>query len=285
MLVDRALQLDYHQQNHVQIQKLQTPPQPTSPSLRIVSSSQADRYYRVPLIASNSMEPTQSANSTADNQDQNDQPTASTSAETSGSAASKTSNGTGQRSADAKDWTEYADPQKVVDQLPQGVRDFFTSSWAQVGKTWEQVGGQVNKMSTTQKVAGAAALVGIGYLAMRSGKLSKKESGRYKSSPSTNRSYQRPEQNYYSGTGYSSSGQYYSAGSQPDTSRRMDMGPSSDASSFDRENVSRSGGSYSTDSNFGSSASGQSSTYRGAGSQGSSGSYSSNADSDYDTGI
>ncbi|MDF7811995.1 hypothetical protein [Hymenobacter sp. YC55] len=230
------------------------------------------------------MEPTQSTD-----QNQNTQPTASTSAETSGSAASKTSNGTGQRSTDSTSWTEYANPQKVVDQLPQGVRDFFTNSWAQVGKSWDQAGQQIGKMSTTQKVAGAAALVGIGYLAMRSGKSSKKESGRYKSSPSTNRSYQRPEQNYYSGTGYSSSGQYYSAGSRPDTSRRMDMGPSADASSFDRENVSRSGGTYSPDSsasNYGAGSSNQSSsTYRGAGSQGSSGSYSSNADSDYDTGI
>lgn len=222
-------------------------------------------------------------------QNQNTQTAASTNAETSGSAASDTSNGTGQRSSDGKSWMEYANLQKVVDQLPQGVRDFCTNSWTQVGKSWGQAGQQIGKMSTTQKVAGAAALVGIGYLAMRSGKSSKKESGRYKSSPSMNRSYQRPEQNYYSGSGYSSSGQYYSAGSQPDTSRRMDMGPSSDASSFDRENVSRSGGTYSPDSNasnYGSSFSDQSSsTYRGAGSQGSSGSYSSNADSDYDTGI
>ncbi|WP_375434029.1 hypothetical protein [uncultured Hymenobacter sp.] len=232
------------------------------------------------------MEPTQSANSSASDQDQNTQPTASTNAETSGSTASDTSNGTGQRSADSTDWSDLANLQKVVDQLPQGVRDFFSNSWNQVGKTWGQVGGQVNKMSTTQKVAGAAALVGIGYLAMRSGKSSKKEAGRYRSSPSTSHSYQAPEQNYSSRSGYSSSGQYYSAGSRPDTSRRMDMGPNPDAgASFDRQNVSRSGGSYSTDSDAPSSYGSGSSAYRGAGSQGSAGSYSGAADSDYDTGI
>ena len=230
------------------------------------------------------MEPTQSAGSSAPDQDQNTQPTASTNAETSGSATSDTSNGTGQRSADGKSWMEFANLQKVVEQLPQGVRDFCTNSWTQVTKTWDQAGGQIGKMSTTQKVAGAAALVGIGYLAMRSGKSSKKSAGRYKSAGRS--SYQRPEQNYYSGSGYSSSGQYYSAGSQPDTSRRMDMGPSSDnSSSFDRENVARSGGSYSTGSDASSNYGSGSSAYRGAGSQGSTGSYSSAADSDYDTGI
>ncbi|HEX8427957.1 hypothetical protein [Hymenobacter sp.] len=249
------------------------------------------------------MEPTQSAGSSASDQDQNTQPTASASAETSGSATSDTSNGTGQSSSDSKNWMDMANPQnlqKVVDQLPQGVRDFFTNSWSQVGKSWNQAGSQLGKMSTTQKVAGAAALVGIGYLAMRSGKSSKKASGRYKSSGSS--SYQHPEQNYYSGrgytgsgstgSGYASSGQYYSSGSRPDASHRMDMGPSSSSdASFDRENVSRVGGSYSTDSDasdygYGSSSTSQPSTYRGAGSQGSTGSsLEASASDDFSSGI
>ncbi|UOG73135.1 hypothetical protein MTX78_13475 [Hymenobacter tibetensis] len=236
------------------------------------------------------MEPNQSGtptNEAGGDQPQNAQQPSSTNSTTSGAPTSNTSNATGQQSADSQNWKELANPQnlqKVVDQLPQGVKDFFANSWSQVGKTWGQVGGQVNKMSTTQKVAGAAALVGIGYLAMRSGKKSSsKSASRYKSSPSTTPAYQRHEQNY--------SGSGSSASARPDESRRMDRGPGhwNSGSGFDRENASRTGGTYSSDASstagYSGSDSQSSSAYRGVGSQGSTGSSSSTSDSDYDSAI
>ena len=75
-------------------------------------------------------------------------------------AATEQSTSSPAQPRDGKSWTEFASLQKVVNQVPQGVRDLYTNSM-----------NQVNKLSTTQKVAGAAALVGLGYLAMRSGKV------------------------------------------------------------------------------------------------------------------
>ncbi|WP_055562776.1 hypothetical protein [Hymenobacter sp. AT01-02] len=109
--------------------------------------------------------------------------------------------------------------QKVVDQLPQGVRDFCSNSWNKVGN-----------LSTTQKVAGVAALAGLGYLALRSGK----SSGKAKSKGAS-ATYRGAQQTYRSGA--------YTSASQADDSRRMDRGPGQ-WSGFDRQNENRVGGSY-----------------------------------------
>jgi hypothetical protein len=178
------------------------------------------------------MEPTQSAGVPApdQNQDHNTQPLAAT---------ADTTNSTGQNSADGKSWMEFASLQKVVDQLPQGVRDFCTNSWSQAGKSLNQVGEQVGKMSTVQKVAGAVALAGIGYLAMRSGKKSASHvSETYKPYRGESSTYRSPEKGSY---GYSSS-------TRTDNSRRMDMRHSAETSSFDRQNATRVGGTYSSGS-------------------------------------
>ncbi|GAB3236996.1 hypothetical protein GCM10027346_27970 [Hymenobacter seoulensis] len=147
---------------------------------------------------------------------------------------------------------EQAGLQKVMDQLPQGVRDFLPNSWE-----------QINKWSTTQKVAGAVALAGIGYLALRSGKSSKsdKYSDRYAGGSGTPRGsssdYGHSEQKYSAGNK-----PYGSYNSQSDSSRRSDMGSgSSSTSGFDRENQSRAGGSYQSGNSGKSSGTSSSSGY------------------------
>lgn len=195
-------------------------------------------------------------------------------ADTSGAPTSDTSNSTGQKSADGKNWMEFASLQKVVDQLPQGVRDFCTNSWTQAGKGLTQVGEQVGKMSTVQKVAGAAALAGIGYLAMRSGKKSASHaSGPYKPYRGESSAYRSPEKSYY--------GSSYSSSARSDNSRRMDMGPGSN-NSFDRQNATRAGGTYSSGSDSYSTGL-NASTYRG--SQGDTGSSDGAATDDFSSGI
>lgn len=62
---------------------------------------------------------------------------------------------------------EFASLQKLYHQLPQSVRDTCTTCW-----------NGVNKMSTPQKVASAAALAGLGYLALRSSKQPELAAGR-----------------------------------------------------------------------------------------------------------
>ncbi|TGE06244.1 hypothetical protein [Hymenobacter fodinae] len=227
------------------------------------------------------MEPNQSANPTPTNEANNDQakntaqPSQSAGADNQG-AASKGSSA-GQQSADGKSWTEYANLQKVVDQLPQGVRDFCSNSWNQVGKSLGQVGDQVNKLSTTQKVAGAVALAGIGYLALRSGK-SEKSSGigsmyRGDSSKGSKKSQQgyRSSADSYTSASYNS---FSSPSSRPDESKRMDRGPGHyGSSSFDRQNESRVGGSYQSGS------SSQSPSSSSSGSSAKSSDYSSGANS------
>ncbi|GAB2786192.1 hypothetical protein GCM10027175_25910 [Hymenobacter latericoloratus] len=186
---------------------------------------------------------------------------------------------------------EQAGIQKIVDQLPQGVREFLPNSWE-----------QINKLSTTQKVAGVVALAGLGYLATRSGKSSKKIKG--VSYYGDSAQAQRPNQNYRSGSQVHPSG-YSSSSSQVDESRRMDKGPNRSASSsssygsssFDRQNENRVGGSYNSgnsdySSGFSSGydsdnkSSGSSSSSMAGRSQGYRGSSSSSSDdSDYASGV
>jgi hypothetical protein len=199
------------------------------------------------------MESNESANPTPTNEAGNDQAnTTSQPSQPSGAdnqgAAAKGSDAS-QQPADGKSWTEYANLQKVVDQLPQGVRDFCSNSWSQVGKSLGQVGDQVNKLTTTQKVAGAVALAGIGYLALRSGK-SEKSSGvgsMYRGDSS--KGSKKSQQGYRSGGGYSSASynSFSSPSSRPDESKRMDRGPGQ-YGGFDRQNETRVGGSYQSDS-------------------------------------
>lgn len=185
------------------------------------------------------------------------QPSAQTASAAQGAQHAGTSSD--QKSADGKNWIEYANLQKVVEQLPQGVRDFCSNSW-----------NQVTKMNTAQLVAGAVALAGIGYLATRTSGKSAKKGKKYRG---TMPDYQRPQQSYRSEGRYSSS-----TGSQHSDSRRMDRGPGHWNSSFDRQNQERAGGSYqsgpgstSPDADFGSGTS-SGSSYRSTGYRGSSGS-------------
>ena len=143
--------------------------------------------------------------------------TTTTGASTAG--ASQSSGNT--NSGDGKNWMDFANPQnlqKIVDQLPQGVRDFCTNSW-------NQVNTQVGKMSTTQKVAGAVALVGLGYLALRPGK-SKSSRG----SSKKNKNYRGSWDSTYRGSSYGSS-----------TGARSGSGY---GSSYGDQEQSRSGASY-----------------------------------------
>ncbi|TGD79554.1 hypothetical protein [Hymenobacter wooponensis] len=248
------------------------------------------------------MEPNESANPTNeagnDQAQHNAQPSQPSGADNQGAAANGSA---GQQSSDGKSWTEYANVQKVVEQLPQGVRDFLNNSWSQVGKSLGQAGDQVNKLTTTQKVAGAVALAGIGYLALRSGK-SSKSSGmgsmyRGDSSKGSNKS----QKGYRSGSGSYSSASYnsYSAPSgSTDESSRLDRGPGH-YSSFDRQNESRVGGSYQSgsgnssagsgsQSSFGSSSSAgnqSSSSNRSEGYRGTSGKFSDSEESDFGSGV
>lgn len=148
-------------------------------------------------------------------------------------AQGSTGNGSSGQKSGGNNWIENVDLKKVMDQLPQGARDFFNNPME-----------QVKKMNTTQLVAGALALAGIGYLAMRSGKSS--DSGTSWKKGKKNRGsmpdYQRPQQSYRSGSGHYS-----------------DVGSQFGSSSFDRQNQSRAGGSYqqgtgssSADADFGS---------------------------------
>ncbi|MBX0289161.1 hypothetical protein K3G63_01855 [Hymenobacter sp. HSC-4F20] len=135
-----------------------------------------------------------------------------------------------------KNWLEQAGIQKIVDQLPQGVRQFLPNSWE-----------QINKLTTTQKVAGAVALAGLGYLATRSGKSGGKSSKKKGNYYSDSTESQRPNQNYRSGSQVHPSN--YSTSSHVDESRRMDKGPNRDAGAssaygvggFDRQNENRVG--------------------------------------------
>lgn len=111
--------------------------------------------------------------------------------------------------ADGKNWLEYAGLQKVVDQLPQGVRDIVPNSVE-----------QFNKLSTTQKIAGAVALAGIGYLALRPGKAGSKgqpeDSGRaYRGG----NAYQPTSQPW------GSANREYGNGTRSDESKRTDRDP------------------------------------------------------------
>ncbi|GGG62378.1 hypothetical protein [Hymenobacter glacieicola] len=188
------------------------------------------------------MEPTKSATptneaagSSAADQPQNAQQNAGTQQTSGADTSGNTSN---QQSGGAKNWMEQAGLQKIVDQLPQGVREFLPNSWE-----------QINKLTTTQKVAGAVALAGLGYLAMRSGKSSDKSygksGGKYRGSYGGSAESQRPNQNYRSGSRVHPSD--YSTSSHVDESRRMDKGPNrSTGASFDRQNENRVG-SYNSD--------------------------------------
>ncbi|WP_139921073.1 hypothetical protein [Hymenobacter sp. DG01] len=189
------------------------------------------------------MEPNQSATptneaagSSAADQPQNSQQNAGNQQNAGADSSNKSSEQ--QSSGGAKNWMEQAGIQKIVDQLPQGVREFLPNSWE-----------QINKLSTTQKVAGVVALAGLGYLATRSGKSGKKMKG--VSYYGDSAQAQRPNQNYRSGSQVHPSS-YSSSNSQVDESRRMDKGPNRGASSssaygssgFDRQNENRVGGSY-----------------------------------------
>jgi hypothetical protein len=192
------------------------------------------------------MEPNESVNPTPTNeagQNQPKQPAQPSGADNQGAASHGSE--AGQKPADGKNWMEYAGLQKVVDQLPQGVRDFCTNSWGQMGKSL----GQVNKLTTSQKVAGVVALAGIGYLATRSSGKSSKKGQKYRG---TMPDYQEPQQSYRSGSGH-----YSSAGAQPAGSSRANQNNNPWETSFDRQNQARAGGNYqsapaSTDADFGS---------------------------------
>ncbi|WP_139252436.1 hypothetical protein [Hymenobacter psychrotolerans] len=157
------------------------------------------------------MEPNQAATpgttmgGTTPGQSQNSSQPDTGTKQTTQSSSSAGSSSQKQQPADSKNQTESAGLQQLLDQLPQGVRDFCTSSWSQIGK-----------MSTTQKVAGAAALAGLGYLALRSGK---------SASPKV---YDKP---------YRGSGKGYQSTSPADSRAGYSGG-------LDRQNESRAGGSY-----------------------------------------
>jgi hypothetical protein len=240
------------------------------------------------------MEPNQSANSNpthdanasgAGQSGNNSQPSG---ADNQGAASQGSSAGQ-QSSSDGKNWMDVANLQKLVDQLPQGVKDFFTNSWSQVGKSAGQVGGQFNKLTTTQKVAGVAALAGIGYLALRSGKSSEKSYGK-----SYRGGSKKGKQSYRSGSGH-----YSSSGQGQDDSHRMDRGPGNYAS-FDRQNETRSGGSYQPNSGGSSSSYGSGDDYssgsantgsgssisdRSTGYRGTSGNFTNSDGSDFGSGV
>lgn len=177
------------------------------------------------------MEPNQAntsgaGNGTTDAHTSN-QPEATT-AQTSGSTTG--GQGSNSHSADGKSWTEFANLQnlqKLTDQLPQGVRDFCTNSWGQVTT-------QVNKMSTTQKVAGAVALVGLGYLALRPGK---SKSSRKQS----RKNYGSSWDDTYRGSAYGSS-----------TGSRYGSGSHGNSGSGSYGSQQQSGAGYGTGSDFGS---------------------------------
>ncbi|WP_226267977.1 hypothetical protein [Hymenobacter pini] len=120
---------------------------------------------------------------------------------------------------DGKSWTEYAGLQKIVNQLPQGVRDFCANP-----------AEQFNKLSTTQKVAGAVALAGLGYLAFNSNK-GKKASSRYDKSsyksPKSATAGQRPWGSAQRTTQSYRAGSFPArpSGNTPDAGRRLDQGP------------------------------------------------------------
>ncbi|UOQ77595.1 hypothetical protein MUN84_02580 [Hymenobacter sp. 5516J-16] len=214
------------------------------------------------------MEPTKSATptneaagSSAADQPQNAQQNAGTQQKSGAESTSNASNQ--QQSGGAKNWMEQAGLQKIVDQLPQGVREFLPNSWE-----------QITKLTTTQKVAGAVALAGLSYLAVRSGKSSDKPSGKsgnkYGSKYAGSTESQRPNQNYRSGSRVHPSD--YSTSSHVDESRRMDKGPNRNTgASFDRQNENRvgsynsDGSTYSSGSDYNdhSASSGRSTGYRG----------------------
>ncbi|QJX48990.1 hypothetical protein HMJ29_19585 [Hymenobacter taeanensis] len=209
------------------------------------------------------MESNQSANSTSSREGGNNQanntaqPSQSSGADNQGTAAKGSSE---QQPADGKNWMEYANLQKVVEQLPQGVRDFCTNSWSQMGKSLGQVGDQVNKLSTTQKVAGAVALAGIGYLALRSGKADKPSGIGSMYRGNSSKGNKKSQRGYRAGSYSSASYNSYSSPSDSTThdSRRMDRAPGQ-YGELARQNASRAGGSYqSGSSNLSSSSYGSS---------------------------
>ncbi|MDU0372650.1 hypothetical protein ACFPAF_19770 [Hymenobacter endophyticus] len=131
---------------------------------------------------------------------------AATAPDTPSTADTSQPTGEQPKSTNGKNWLEYAGLQKVVDQLPQGVRDLVPNSVE-----------QFNKLSTTQKIAGAVALAGLGYLALRSGKSSDTPSGKYASKRQG--SYTGASGSYGSATETSPYGQSYGASSLANDSR------------------------------------------------------------------
>jgi hypothetical protein len=217
------------------------------------------------------MEPNQANTSGADH-GSTDAPTSNqaeaTATQTSGSAASNSTAGGSQtsgstagggqgsnsNSADGKSWMEFANLQnlqKLTDQLPQGVRDFCTNSWSQVTT-------QVNKMSTTQKVAGAVALVGLGYLALRPGK---SNSSRKQSRKNKRGSWD----DTYRGSAYgSSTGSRYGNSSSGSYGSQQQSGAGSDFGSGYGSSYGSGASSTAGSSSASSAGSGEESTYRGS---------------------